>query len=242
MPKTCIVIPFFNEQNRIDSDAFINFVKQQNDFSLMLVNDGSSDETITILNTIKEQSSEQINVYSLSSNMGKAEAIRQGTHAAWRWKDFDFFGYMDADLATPLEEAPRLISYFSDYRIQFVIGSRIKLFGWDIQRSLRRHYLGRIFATYVSNLFDLEIYDTQCGAKFYTNCLAQDLYKEKFVSKWFFDIELILRLQKRMGRHFTQSLIEIPLHHWNEKGDSKLVLSDYLKTPLELQRIKRKYR
>jgi len=242
MPKVCIIIPFFNEQKRIDKDAFFSFIQNHTTYSLMLVDDGSKDATFAILTKMKEQFPEQINVLKLAQNSGKAEAVRQGILQANDWQEFDFFGYMDADLATPLEEAPRLISYLENSQIHFVLGSRIKLFGWDIQRSLKRHYLGRVFATSVSNLFNLEIYDTQCGAKFFRNDLIQDLFNDKFVSKWFFDIELILRFRKKMNEKFSESLLEIPLQHWNEKGESKLKLTDYIKTPYELRRIRRFYK
>jgi len=242
MSKICIVIPFYNESNRIDNEAFLSFLANESDYSLMLVDDGSSDATLSDLQNLQSKNPQQISIFSLTKNAGKAEAVRQGVQQAWKWKDFDFLGYMDADLATPLSEAPYLISFFSDYHIQFVVGSRIKLYGWNINRSLKRHYFGRIFATYVGYMFKLEIYDTQCGAKFFTNCLAQDLFKNKFVSKWFFDIELLLRLRKRMGkRAFPNSLIEVPLHQWNEMGESKLRFSDFLKTPFELWKIRRKY-
>jgi len=242
MPKICIIIPFFNEQNRIETEGFLNFIQNQIDYSLMLVDDGSSDHTLDVLTSMKEQFPKQIDVFSLPKNVGKAEAVRQGVLKARSDGDFDFFGFMDGDLATPLEEAIRFIDYFNNYKIQFVSGSRVKLFGWDIQRSLKRHYFGRVFATYVSNQFNLEIYDTQCGAKFFTNCMAQDLFKEPFISKWFFDIELFIRLRNRMGKHFIESMIEIPLLHWHEIGESKLGLKDFLKTPIELRKIKRHYK
>lgn len=242
MPKVCIIIPFFNEQNRIQTEGFLSFIQNQKDYSLMLVDDGSSDQTLEVLTSMKEHFPAQIDVLSLAHNVGKAEAVRQGVLKAHSIGYFDFFGFMDGDLATPLEEATRFIDYFSNHKIQFVSGSRVKLFGWDIHRSLKRHYFGRVFATYVSYLFGLEIYDTQCGAKFFTNSMAQDLFKEPFVSKWFFDIELFIRLRNRMGKHFNESLIEIPLLHWHEIGESKLGLNDFLKTPLELRRIKRHYK
>ncbi|MCK5855948.1 MAG: glycosyltransferase [Bacteroidales bacterium] len=242
MSKICIVIPFYNEANRIQHEEFISFLENEKEYYLMLVNDGSTDSTLEELNKLQSAKPDKISIYSLEANSGKAEAVRQGIQKAWRWKDFDFFGYMDADLATPLSEAPYLVSYFDDYNIQFVIGSRVKLYGWDIKRSLKRHYLGRVFATIVGNTFGLKIYDTQCGAKFFCNCMAQDLFKDPFVSKWFFDIELFIRFRKKWGAiAFQERMIEVPLRHWEEKGESKLKLKDFLHTPLELRRIKRSY-
>ncbi len=243
MSKICIVIPFFNEAQRIDKTAFISFLKNESSFSLMLVDDGSTDTTLLVLESIQQSFSERIRILSMDKNSGKAEAIRQGMLKAWKWQNFDFFGYMDADLATPLSEASYLVSHFENHSIQFVIGSRIKLFGWNIKRSLKRHYFGRVFATYVDFLFNLSIYDTQCGAKFFCNCLAQDLFAKPFISKWFFDIELFLRLRDRWDKQqFEERIIEVPLHHWEEKGESKLKLKDFLKTPYELFRISRFYK
>lgn len=242
MSKVCIIIPFYNEASRVDRNAFAAFLSQHQDYAMLLVDDGSTDQTLSVLKELQQLFPQQIDVFSLNQNSGKAEAVRQGILQALNWQNFDILGYMDADLATPLEEAPYLVSHFSQSKHQLVIGSRVQLFGWNIKRSLKRHYFGRIFATYVSLIFKLDIYDTQCGAKFFRNEIASDLFTSEFVSRWFFDIELFLRLRKEMGPElFQQSLLEVPLHHWTEKGESKLKLDDFLNTPFELHRIKNRY-
>jgi len=243
MSKVCIIIPFYNEAKRLNRTAFNDFLQKCSNFSLMLVDDGSSDNTASLLKEIEHTVPERIQVLALTKNSGKAEAVRQGILKALAWQSFDILGYMDADLATPLEEAVYLASFFEDSSYQMIIGSRVKLYGWNIQRSLKRHYFGRVFATYVSNLFNLDIYDTQCGAKFFRAEIAADLFESEFVSKWFFDIELFLRLRKEMGNElFSKSLKEIPLRNWEEKGESKLQLGDFLATPFELGRIRNRYR
>ena len=95
----------------------------------------------------------------------------------------------------------------------------------------------------MSYLLKLNIYDTQCGAKFFRTEIATDLFESEFISKWFFDIELFLRMRKEIGKElFTKSLKEIPLRNWEEKGESKLKLGDFLTTPFELGRIRKKYK
>ena len=243
MSQVCIVIPFFNEAKRINRKAFHDFLIQESSYHMLLVDDGSSDDTINVLQEIHISFPKQVKVLKLKFNSGKAQAVRLGVLKALHWNNFEYLGYMDADLATPFEEAPYLISYFKESSYQFIIGSRVKLFGWNIHRSLKRHYFGRIFATYVSSLFKLNIYDTQCGAKFFRSDIAADLFEKEFISKWFFDIELFLRLRKELGNNlFKKSVKEVPLQNWLEKGESKLKFSDFLKTPLELHKIQRKYR
>ncbi len=242
MPKVCIIIPFYNEAGRIARDSFTEFLRQHPDYSLLLVNDGSTDNTESALGQLQLVFPERIKVHNLSSNSGKAEAVRRGVLQALEWDNFDILGYMDADLATPLEEAPYLVKHLDDTALLFIIGSRVKLFGWNIKRSLKRHYFGRIFATVVSAMFQLDIYDTQCGAKFFRAEIVGDLFAEGFTSRWFFDIELFLRMRKELERElFVKSMKEVPLRNWEEKGDSKLDLGDFLNTPFELLKIKRHY-
>ena len=84
-----------------------------------------------------------------------------------------------------------------DEHLQVVIGSRVGLLGHDIDRSLRRHYLGRIFATVSSAVLDLPVYDTQCGAKaFRVTPALRAALADPFTSRWAFDVELLGRLRR----------------------------------------------
>ena len=241
MQKPCIIIPCYNEEFRFQTENFITFLKSQQDLDLCFVNDGSSDNTITILNDLKATFS-NVSVFNLDKNVGKAEAIRYAV-LNLDAKKHEYLAYLDADLSTSLDEMIRLTSFIS-VTAKFIIGSRIKKLNSSIERSQLRHISGRFLATVVHTfILKMPIYDTQCGAKVIETKLAKDIFKQPFVSKWLFDIELLLRTNKLKGNDFCkEAILEVPLKKWHDKGDSKITFFDLLKVPTDLIKIYFQYR
>jgi glycosyltransferase involved in cell wall biosynthesis len=242
--KICIVIPCYNEADRLPLEQIQIFLQNPSykNINLCLVNDGSSDATISVLEDLRRRFPDQILVHDLPQNMGKAEAVRQGTLAAMSWQTHEGYAYFDADLATPLEEISWLVQWLlsGDYLMAF--GSRVLRMGGHIARKATRHYFGRVFATAASLVVPLPIYDSQCGAKLLRHELAQQVYQAPFLSRWLFDLEIFLRVIAQHGyQKALHGIIEVPLRQWVEVGGSKLKLSDLWKVPFELRRIKRFY-
>jgi hypothetical protein len=125
-----------------------------------------------------------------------------------------------------------------------VLGSRVKLLGRTIERRAVRHYLGRVFATAVSLLTGLAIYDSQCGAKLFRRSAHVDaMFAHPFVTRWLFDVELLMRLRVQVGttEAVAHALAEYPLHEWVDVGGSKLTLLQMLRAPIALAQIFRVY-
>lgn len=238
MAATCIIVPCYNEANRFNSAAFKNF---NTSLDFLFVNDGSTDETIGILNAFTE-SAHNFKVLDLSKNAGKAEAIRQGVLSLD--KTYDYIGYLDADLSTPLSEIERLHKIALESQKTILMGSRVKLIGTKIERRLKRHISGRIIATCIDAfLLKLGIYDTQCGAKIIESSLANEIFKAPFKTKWLFDVELILRTKLKYGKDYCmQNIVEVPLLIWTDVGESKITFSDILKLPFNFLNIYRHYK
>lgn len=238
MKKVLIIIPCYNEELRLPRESFGTYLKQAHtDVSILFVNDGSNDSTISVLNEMKDSFPNKIEVLDLQKNVGKAEAIRQGMLQS-DISEPGYLGYFDADLATPLKEIDRLLEFTKrDEAPFFIMGSRIKLLGsTDIKRKLSRHYVGRIFATIVSNMLNLPIYDTQCGAKIIEKKVAKNIFKEPFISKWLFDVELLFRLKKGYN-NLNGRIVEMPLKKWEDVAGSKIGFTYFLKAPIDLLRI-----
>ncbi len=241
MQKTGIVIPCYNEADRLNVKAFAEFIKENEAIEFLFVNDGSTDETLRVLEGIRSISAENTIILDLKVNQGKAEAVRQGLLHMFSLNKYSYVGFWDADLATPLNEIHRLLSAaaYSDFKI--VLGCRLKRLGANIERKAKRHLLGRVFSTFASLILKLPVYDTQCGAKLFHHS-TKELFNEKFITKWLFDIEILARYRNLNGiDKALVDLYEYPISTWVEIGGSKLRASYMLMVPLELLRIKRKY-
>jgi glycosyltransferase involved in cell wall biosynthesis len=242
MQNVCLVVPCCNEERRLDRPAFERFLESCPQLSYCFVNDGSQDQTLAVLQAIAAAHEGKVQVLDLPSNVGKAEAVRRGMLQAHAWKAFEYIGYWDADLATPLEELPSICRIAQKTECLMVLGSRIKRLGSTIDRQARRHYLGRVFATFASLVLRLPVYDTQCGAKLVQAAIVPELFREPFLSRWIFDVEVLARLRNLVGvPQLLSGAVEAPLTTWREVGGSKLKLSHMLRAPLELWRIGRRY-
>ncbi len=240
-----LIIPCYNEATRFNIHAFLAYYKLLENVHIIFVNDGSTDSTHELLLTIQiecetRNDNASVSIIKLPSNVGKAEAVRQGMRVATKKPNTKYVAYFDADLATPLTEVKNLLLAMQmDSRRKMVLGARIKKAGSHIERSAVRHYTGRIFATVVNNLIlKTAIYDTQCGAKMFTKQCAQQIFAKPFVSRWLFDIELISRIQVLYPTDQLNTIMyEQPLNTWKEMGDSKIRIKDLIEMPQQLFKI-----
>ena len=182
--KTLIIIPFYNEEARIDTNTLAQNFKEFSQLDFLLIDDGSQDQTLQIIQALAKEN-KNVSARQNKTNLGKAESLRQGVLSA-EIANYDYIGYLDADLATPISEIVRLLHYAEKNNDKkLIMGTRIKLLGNRVKRSLVRHYFGRIFATIISQLvLKIPVYDTQCGAKIIQANLAKELFKMPFYTKW----------------------------------------------------------
>jgi dolichyl-phosphate beta-glucosyltransferase len=240
-----IVVPCYNEAQRLQVETFRSFVAQESAVQFLFVNDGSSDDTHGVLHNLSESDPAHFDQLELSLNQGKAEAVRRGMLAAIA-RGSRFVGYWDADLATPLSEIPRFVRTLeSQPAYEICFGSRVRLLGRAIDRSPLRHYLGRIFATVASYVLDLPVYDTQCGAKlFRVTAATRLLFSERFCVNWTFDVELIARVQSLRRSPIAGEatrIYELPLEAWADVAGSKVHPTDFVKGLFEMLRIYTRY-
>ncbi len=245
---TVLVVPCYDEAARLDVDAFEAWCDLHHDVRFLFVDDGSRDGTATLLTTLAARRPDRFQALILPKNQGKAEAVRVGISTALSDDTVAVVGFWDADLATPLDHIPLLLSVLrSQPQVEVVLGSRVRLLGRTIERPALRHYFGRVAAGAASFLLGMPVYDTQCGAKLFRRTpTISELFAEPYSTRWAFDVEILARW---LGTHPAVTvpqmgtyLVEVPLRVWRDVDGSKVRLWHMLEAPWDLLRIGLRYR
>ncbi len=222
MPVRSIVIPCHNEALRLEPGKFSAFLRQAAGTHLLLINDGSTDQTLQVLEQIRQMHPDQVTILSLPKRSGKGEAVRRGMmESITLFPEVVVSGYMDADLSVSFEEMTRLFDKFNTVQKKYLLGSRIKKIGAVITRNEWRHFYSRIMATIVGSIIRLDVYDTQCSAKLFRRDIIEPVFSVPFRTKWLFDVEVICRLHRNYG-DLNNNGLEEPLLEWTERKGSKL--------------------
>lgn len=243
---TIIVIPCFNEAERLDLEAFRAGAIDLHRTRFLFVDDGSTDATSQHVGTLIDADADRFGLLRLEQNVGKAEAVRRGFLEAFESAP-DRVGFWDADLATPLDAIAEFEAVLDGRpTIEVVFGSRVNLLGRAVRRNLIRHYIGRVFATAATAVLRLPIYDTQCGAKLFRVSDAMiEIFREPFISRWIFDVEILARMIKqRRGTPAPQVrdvVYELPLMTWIDVKGSRLRWHDFVIVVGDLMRIYLRY-
>lgn len=225
MGGVALVIPCYNEAERLPVVSFVQFAQAHPDHCFLFVDDGSRDTTANVLRRLESTNPDQFAVLTLDRNRGKAEAVRQGilyilearltgsapdgrAACSQHWlrvaQASDYVGFWDADLAAPLAELPAMRMVMDSYpHVHLVYGSRVRLLGRRIERRAVRHYIGRCMATIASWAVKLPIYDSQCGAKlFRIDAMPAEIWAQPFRSRWLFDLEILARWRRVLEQNF----------------------------------------
>jgi len=231
-----VVVPCYNEARRIDPARFAELTDAG--LEVMFVDDGSIDDTISVLRSISEADA-GATFLALEHNRGKGEAVRAGLRRALQ-RGAPIVGYLDADLSTPPGEYLALArTLLNRTDLEACLGARVALLDREINRRAWRHYVGRVFATGASIALGVSVYDTQCGAKVFKRSTAlEEALSTPFQSRWAFDVELLQRLLDHGGPGTRPYAIrEMPLESWSDVDGSKLGLRAMAQAGLDLGRI-----
>jgi glycosyltransferase involved in cell wall biosynthesis len=215
-----IVIPAYNESVRLGKTLprILDYLNENfPEAELIVVDDGSSDDTAATAHAVLEQSGNTLtSIISYRSNLGKGRAVRLGLLASRA----NIALFSDADLSTPITEIPKLVEPIEQGECDLAFGSRAldrSLIG--VHQSWRREQGGRVFNLAVRLATGLPFWDTQCGFKAFRMSVCRPIVQSATVDRFGFDVEL-LYVAHRAGLR----LKEIPVR-WDHYEGSKVNLA-----------------
>jgi dolichyl-phosphate beta-glucosyltransferase len=227
-----IVIPAYNEESHVEKciqTVLSMFNTREETIEIIAVDDGSRDDTLNAIRKLS-QADPRIKALTNGTNRGKGFTVRHGVLES----KGKYVLFTDVDLSTPIQEYEHLLTFLtSDYDIAF--GSRaMAQSALKIKQPWYRVWLGRLANRAIQTVVPAlkGIKDTQCGFKLFKGDVARSIFPLQKNERWGFDFE-ILHIARKHGFR----VVEVPVE-WSHSGDSRIRLSDYPKTLLELLKVR----
>lgn len=222
-----IIVPCHNEANRVGLtfEKIQSHIKEnQNKYTgyiireIIFVENGSSDNTLEILENIKSRARGIIpdtSIRIVVSQKGKGNAVKKGVDSAIS----DFCLIMDADSSTDISELGPMSKYLQDYTI-INTTRRSKSSHIINQQGFLRKFSGNFFHLFVQVLFNLPVKDTQNGFKLIKSDVAKRIFRQIKTSQWVSEVEFFLIAKKD-----KEKIVEVPIT-WNNDDESKMKIGD----------------
>jgi glycosyltransferase involved in cell wall biosynthesis len=170
MVDATIVIPCFNERRRLPPYLATLCKRFEGDpnVTLVVVDDGSDAGELEAVSAAVEElrrgGAPRLQLVRLGKHEGKGAALQSGFLRA----STTLVGFVDADGSVDADDCALVLSTIAaDPGLDAAIASRVKMLGKTIVRRNSRHVFGRVFATVLTKVFELPVYDSQCGCKFF---------------------------------------------------------------------------
>jgi glycosyltransferase involved in cell wall biosynthesis len=207
LPSLTIFFPSLNEAfilPQLINDASIIAKKIATDYEIIVVDDGSTDNTLKIVEKLKEKNS-KLKMVHHKTNRGYGGALVSGFSSAKK----EWIFYTDADGQYSLKELPLLVEKAGDL-VDVVNGYKIKR-----SDSRTRIYIGSIYNWLLHFIYHIPISDIDCDFRLIRNSVIKKIKLKS--NSGLICLELIMQLQK-VGARFK----EVGVHHFHRKyGESR---------------------
>lgn len=231
-----VIIPAYNEAKRIKRTLLSvhdYLSKQQYDYEILVVDDGSKDTTTNVVRDMAPHVSHLRVIYN-KENHGKGWAVRQGMLQARG----EYRLFMDADNSTSIDQVDGMLPFLEKagqggQGYDIVIGSRrIKGSRIAVKQPWIRDFLGGIFRTIVHTLVPLGLKDSQTGFKIFSAESALVIFSKQSIFRWAFDVE-ILAIAGLKGFKIKEAPIV-----WTNDQESHVKLGGMVSMLLEVVKIR----
>jgi len=193
--KVSVLMPAFNETENIDRnirevvETFTNFADE---FELILIDDGSSDDTYLYAARALRDFPDVVRVVRYDHNEGKGNALVRGS----AYVRGEYVVFIDADMDLHPSQLPVFFEIMERENADAVVGSKWHPQSQVTYPTLRRFYSMGYFAL-TRLLFGLPLRDTQTGLKLFRTTLIRDVIPRVLSKRFAYDVELLAVAHRR---------------------------------------------
>ena len=213
--EVSVVFPVYNEVHSLEiavkktASVLKDFMRS---FEIIIVEDGSTDGTDRLAASLSHEFSFVKHLHK-TKRLGRGSALRN----AFIQSRGEILVYMDADLATDIEQLKTLIKSVADEEFDVAIGSRL-LSDSKTQRGRTRQLASRLYNYLVRAILKSKIRDHQCGFKAFKREPLMHLLDTVTSRHWFWDTEFLVK-----AVHKGYRIKEIPVG-WRGQRETKVKL------------------
>src|SRR5205085_7920511 len=183
---------------------------------VIVINDGSRDRTPEVVGerlAAYREAGHELRLLTNTPNRGKGYSVRRGVGEA----PADVILFTDADLSSPITEAPKLVEPIFADRADVVFGSRAINRGLiGVHQPAMREFGGKVFNFFMQTITGLRFKDTQCGFKAFRREVALPVFTVQRIERFGFDPEVLYVARKRRARLLDVAVV------WNHAEGGEL--------------------
>ena len=221
-----VILPCYNEEKNIAKQiSSVNSVlnKITDDYEIIVVNDGSTDDSKALLEQLAQENN-KIKVVSHEKNLCYGATLKDGfKHAI---KDLIFYTSMDNQY--DFSQINTFLKYIDNNDI--VIGYRVKR-----NDPLHRIFVAKVYNLTIRILFGLAVRDIDCAFKLFKKDVIQNLNIQSRYS--FIDAEILIKAQ-RAGYPIKELAVK---HYPRIWGSSTVGLKTIFLTLIEMIKVGRQF-
>jgi glycosyltransferase involved in cell wall biosynthesis len=199
-------MPAFNESQYIVGnlrEVVETFSRYNLGFEVILVDDGSADNTYLHAARVLVEHPEHVRVIRYDRNRGKGNALMAGASCARG----EYIAFLDADMDLHPSQLPGFLAIMKERSADAVIGSKRHPLSQVEYPRIRRVYSAGYYAL-VRVLFGLPLKDTQTGLKLFRRKVLDDVLPRVLAKRFAFDIEL-LSIAHNLGYRIADAPVKI---------------------------------
>jgi glycosyltransferase involved in cell wall biosynthesis len=201
--KISVIMPAYNESGHIFTNVRETcrvFGKAKCDFEIIVVDDGSTDDTYSEARRAADEL-DSVKVVHYPHNNGKGNALKEGFRSATG----DYVVFLDSDLDLHPAQLHGLFRVMRNRRADVVIGSKHHPDS-KLDYPGYRKFISRVYALVLKVLFNLPLRDTQTGLKVFDYEVLARVFPKVLCKRYAYDLELLVN-----ANHLGYRVAEAPV-------------------------------